>query len=127
MWPGGTGPGISGLGFRAGGILPRVVAGWANIRSRVFGLPYGDQGLLLRRALLEEVGGVPEIPLMEDVALARALRGRLCALPGTALTSAERYQAEGWFRRGARNLTVLLRYLLGVPPERLVRAYRRRS
>ena len=112
------------LAFRAPGFAARVVAGWANLRSRLFGLPYGDQGLLISRSLLEEVGGIPDLPLMEDVALARALRGRLSALQGEARTSADRYLREGWLRRGARNLWLLVRFALGADPERLARAYR---
>lgn len=111
------------LAFRAAGAAPRLVAGWANMRSRALGLPYGDQGLLIARALYDRVGGYPDIPLMEDVALARALRGRLVALPATAHTSAERYEREGWLRRGTRNLTTLALFLAGRDPARLVRRY----
>ncbi|HEU0222952.1 MAG TPA: TIGR04283 family arsenosugar biosynthesis glycosyltransferase [Paracoccaceae bacterium] len=121
-------PGMAGyfrLRFDAAGIFPRLVAGWANLRSRLFGLPYGDQGLLIPRGLYDRVGGYPEIALMEDVAIARALRGRLCALPAWAVTSAERYRAEGWLRRGARNLGTLARYLLGTPPGLLAARYDR--
>ena len=53
-----------------------IVAGWANLRSKLLGLPYGDQGLLIPRTLYDRVGGYDQIPLMEDVALARRLRGR---------------------------------------------------
>jgi hypothetical protein len=113
------------LAFRAGGMAPRLVAGWANLRSRA-GLPYGDQGLLVRRTVLASVGGVPEIPLMEDVVLARALRGRLRRINATAFTGAERYLAGGWVRCGARNLWTLARYLAGTDPERLARDYDRR-
>ncbi|MEL6169910.1 MAG: glycosyltransferase [Pseudomonadota bacterium] len=113
------------LAFRAAGFWPRIVAGWANLRSHVFGLPYGDQGLLIHRDLLDEVGGVPSLPLMEDVALARALGRRLVALDAVATTSAERYERDGWVRRGARNLWTLARYLCGVPPAALVRSYDR--
>jgi rSAM/selenodomain-associated transferase 2 len=113
------------LGFRARGWAARWVAGWANLRSRRFGLPYGDQGLVLTRTMLDSVGGVPEIPLMEDVALARALRGQLTELPLIARTSAERYESEGWFRRGRRNLWTLCRYLCGSDPERLAQDYLR--
>jgi hypothetical protein len=113
------------LAFKARGILPGFVAGWANLRSRVFGLPYGDQGLLVRRDVLEAVGGVPDLALMEDVALARALRRQLVMLDAEARTSAARYQRQGWFRRGARNLWTLARYFAGVDPERLAQAYRR--
>ena len=111
--------------FRMRGVMPVWVSAWANFRSRAFGLPYGDQGLLVRRDVYEAVGGYPDQPLMEDVALVRALKGRLQVLPAHALTSAERYQAQGWLRRGARNLWTLFRYSCGVDPERLFDAYRR--
>lgn len=114
------------LSYRAPGLAPRLVAGWANLRSRWFGLPYGDQGLLIQRSTLAEVGGFPDLPLMEDVALARALKGRLRALPATARTSAERYLDEGWLRRGARNLWTLGRYLGGSEPAALAQSYRKR-
>jgi hypothetical protein len=80
---------------------------------------------LIARTLYGEVGGHPEIPLMEDVALARRLGRRLVALDGTAVTSAERYLREGWVRRGARNLGTLGLWFAGVSPERLARRYRR--
>lgn len=109
------------LGFDKGG---RVVAAWANLRSRM-GLPYGDQGLVLPRGLYEAVGGYQDIPLMEDVAMARALKGQLRAIDVLATTSAERYRRNGWLRRGARNLWTLMRYFAGAKPERLAAAYRR--
>lgn len=112
------------LAFDARGAAPRIVAGWANLRARLFGLPYGDQGLLIPRTLYDAVGGYPDIPLMEDVALARALRGRLARLDAVAVTSAEKYRMQGWFRRGARNLWTLARYLAGADPAALARAYR---
>lgn len=114
------------LRFDGSGLAPRLVAGWANLRSRLFGLPYGDQGLLIDRQSYAEAGGFPDIPLMEDVALARALRGRLRPLSVEAITSAGRYRRDGWLRRGARNLWCLARYRAGVPPERLARDYARR-
>ncbi|MEL7106725.1 MAG: TIGR04283 family arsenosugar biosynthesis glycosyltransferase [Pseudomonadota bacterium] len=115
------------LRFRAAGLAPRIVAGWANLRARRAGLPYGDQGLVIHRDLLARVGGVPDLPLMEDVALARALRGRLVMLGATAATSAARYQADGWTRRSLRNGLTLARYLTGTPPERLRAGYSKTS
>ena len=111
------------LRFRAGGFAPRFVAGGANLRSRYLGLPYGDQGLLISRALLNAVGGVPDLPLMEDVALARALRGRLRPLGVHVTTSAQRYQTDGWVNRVTRNLGTLARYSLGADPARLKSRY----
>ncbi len=114
------------LCFDQGGLAGRLVAGWANLRSR-FGLPYGDQGLLLPRALYEGVGGYRDQPLMEDVALARALRGQLTGLPIKAVTSAAKYLDQGWLRRGGRNLWTLVRYGFGVSPEVLAKSYRARK
>ena len=112
------------LRFDQRGLTPRLVAGWANLRSAC-GLPYGDQGLLLPRALYDAVGGYPDQPLMEDVALARALRGRLARLEGIAVTSAEKYRRQGWLRRGGRNLWTLMRYIMGASPDALAESYRR--
>lgn len=113
------------LAFRSPGVAPRLVAAGANLRSRFLSLPYGDQGLFCTKALLAEIGGVPEIPLMEDVALARRLKRRLRRLPATAMTSADRYQRDGWVRRTLRNLTTLSRYFLGASPEALAKSYAR--
>lgn len=113
------------LRFAAEGAAPRLIEGWANLRSRL-GLPYGDQGLLIHRALYHRVGGFPAAPLMEDVAIARALgAGRLAPISAVARTSADRYQRNGWIRQGARNLTTLARYSLGASPETLARSYNR--
>ena len=78
------------LAFRAGGVMPRWVAGWANLRAALFALPYGDQGLLLPAADYRAAGGYPDQPLMEDVALVRALGRPLAALPVRATTAADR-------------------------------------
>jgi rSAM/selenodomain-associated transferase 2 len=113
------------LAFDSPHPMARVTAGWANLRARAFRLPYGDQGLLIARTLYDRVGGYPEIPLMEDVALARRLGRRLVALDAVAVTSAERYARRGWVRRGARNLSTLALWFAGVRPERLAEHYHR--
>jgi len=105
--------------------MPAWFAGWANLRSSLFGLPYGDQGLLMRRVAYDRAGGYPDQPLMEDVALVRTLHRPLAGLPVRALTSAERYRRAGWIRRGARNLWTLARYFSGADPAVLAAAYRR--
>ncbi len=117
--------GYAKLQFAEAGFAGRWVAAWANVRSRVFQLPYGDQGLLVPHQMYLDAGGYPDIPLMEDVALVRKLRGYLTKLDCIATTSAERYQKNGWLRRGSRNLWTLIRYFAGVSPEKLAQAYRR--
>lgn len=97
-----------------------------NWRSRVLALPYGDQGLLIGRDLYRAVGGYPEIPLMEDVAIVRRIgRARLSHLDCEALTSAERFLSDGWHGRSLRNLGCLALYVCGLPPERIARLYGR--
>jgi hypothetical protein len=111
--------------FDTRGLPARLVAGWANLRSRFFGLPYGDQGLLIARDIYGAAGGFPDQPVMEDVALARALKGKMTQVDAVAITSAEKYRRQGWLRRGARNLWTLMRYVAGASPEDLAKAYRR--
>ena len=93
-------------------------------RSRVLGLPYGDQGLILRREFYRAIDGFPPLVLMEDVALVRRIgRRRLRALRAEALTSATRYRREGFLWRPLRNLGCLVLYFLGLPPRLIMRLY----
>jgi rSAM/selenodomain-associated transferase 2 len=93
-------------------------------RCRVLGLPYGDQGLLIHRDLLIRAGGMKPLPLMEDVDLVRRLgRRRLRLLDADAVTSAEKWQRDGYLRRSARNLFCLSLWFAGVPPRLIRRIY----
>ena len=101
--------------------LERAVA-W---RCRVMSLPYGDQGLLIRRTLLREAGGIRPLPLMEDVDLIRRIgRRRLTQLDAAAVTSAAKWERDGWRRRSVRNLLCLGLWFAGVPPHRIAMLYR---
>ena len=92
-------------------------------RARWFGLPFGDQGLLISRDLYERLGGYRTIPLMEDVDMIRRIgKWRITFLDSAAITSAERYR-KGYLRRTALNQVCLALYVLGVPPRWIVRLY----
>jgi rSAM/selenodomain-associated transferase 2 len=100
--------------------LERLVA-W---RCRVLALPYGDQGLLVHRDTLLAAGGMRPLPLMEDVDLVRRLgRHRLVGLNAGAVTSAAKWERDGWYRRSGRNLLCLSLWHLGVPAARIARIY----
>ena len=106
------------------GIMPRLLEALVHLRCLVFGLPYGDQGLLISRRLYDRLGGFRPLPLMEDVDLVRRLKRReLVMLKSRAVTSGERYRREGYLLRSLRNLACILLYYLRVPPRVLVRLY----
>lgn len=105
----------------------RLVAFGANLRTRLFSLPYGDQGLLLTRDAYDRVGGYQSLPLFEDVTLVRALaaQGRIRVLPAAITVSARRWERDGVFARSLRNLRLLYRWSRGVSVEQLAREYER--
>jgi rSAM/selenodomain-associated transferase 2 len=109
-------------------------AGWfraiewsMNWRSRLTGIATGDQALFVRREVLVAAGGVPEIPLMEDLVLSQRLKryGRPVCLAAAVVTSSRYWEEHGVVRAILRMWYFRLRYFLGASPERLVKAYYR--
>jgi rSAM/selenodomain-associated transferase 2 len=100
----------------------RLIEAGVALRVKLLALPYGDQGLLLSRRLYDESGGYRPLPLMEDVDLVRRV-GRVERLDVEAITSAERWRRDGWFRRSSRNLLCLSLYQLGMSADRVARIY----
>ncbi len=103
----------------------RVIERGVAWRVRWLRLPYGDQGLFVRREVFIRLGGYPLQPLMEDVAFAHRLvrEGPVWELDLALVTSARRWERDGWWRRSARNLVLVTFYALGVAPDWLARAY----
>lgn len=102
---------------------------WANPLVRwwmgKWGVVYGDQSVFLRREFYDAVGGMPALPIMEDVALSRKLR----RAPGFRLidpplrTSLRRFARRGRFWTRLQNIFYVLLFRCGVPAERLYRWY----
>jgi rSAM/selenodomain-associated transferase 2 len=102
-------------------LLETIVAA----RCKTLGLAYGDQGLLIARRFYEQLGGFADIPLMEDVDLVRKIgRARLHFFHTRAITSAERYEKDGYLRRMAKNARCLAMWYAGSAPEDIVKKYR---
>ncbi len=103
----------------------RRIEDLANWRAKTFGLPYGDQGLLISEDYYTHLGGFKPLRLMEDVDLVRRIGPkRLHELPTAAVTSARRYRRDGWWGRPIKNLICLGLYYLGVPIDFIARLYR---
>lgn len=116
------------FGIRLSGERPlfRLVAGLINLRSCLTGIATGDQGLCMRRTLFEAVGGFPEIPLMEDVALSKSLRAvvRPRCLPVRLTTSSRRWESRGAWRTIWLMWCLRWAYWRGADPAELARRYR---
>lgn len=123
-------PGVAGgaFGFAIAGDFAgrRIVESTTNWRARRWQLPYGDQALFLRREVFTQLGGFPEMPIMEDYEIVRRLRrvGRIAIAPGPAVTSGRRWQRLGWMRTTLTNRAIILAYRFGVSPSRLAKWYR---
>lgn len=105
--------------------LMRGARARCGLLLRLGGRILGDQAMFIRREVLERIGGVPDVPLMEDVELCRRLRplGRLVLANATVLTSTRRFRKLGVFRTYWRMCAVELRHRLGASPEELRRHY----
>ena len=102
-----------------------LTAALINLRSRLTGIATGDQALFVRRTVFEAMGGFEDIPLMEDVAFTRALkgRGRVARLRARVTTSARRWQRDGPLHTVLLMWWLRFLYWRGVPPAELKRRY----
>jgi len=98
------------------------------VRFHLFHRFMGDQAIFVRRTVLEKIGGVPEVPLMEEFELCRLLRrtGRLALAPTVVSTSARRFNEQGVLRTYARMGRVMWQYRWGTAPADLKRIYERK-
>jgi len=123
-------PGVAAGAFRlkiaGNGCGFRIIELLANMRSRLLQLPYGDQAIFVRTAVFSEVGGFPEIPVMEDFELIKRLKrkGRIRILPLPAATSPRRWKKLGLLRTTLINQVIIIGYLLGIRPQKLADWYR---
>ena len=126
---GGAVAGAFSLAFDDPSAAFRWIAWWGNARARVLGLSFGDQGLFCRRGDYTRAGGFRDLPIGEDLDLARRLArlGRFAVLRERAVTSARRYRETGILRQLLRNWRVEAGWFAGVPPATLARWYRGES
>ena len=107
------------------GAMLALVAAAMNARSRLTGIATGDQAIFVRRAAFEAAGGFPPIPLMEDIALSKALKrvSPPARVAERATTSGRRWERRGTVATIALMWRLRLAYALGADPHRLARRY----
>ena len=107
----------------------RLIERAANWRSRNLQMPYGDQALFLKTSLFREMGGFPDIPIMEDLEFVRRLRkrGGIVIAPVPAVTSARRWLALGLWRTTLINQCALAAYYAGVSLPSIAGWYHRKK
>jgi rSAM/selenodomain-associated transferase 2 len=105
--------------------LLALVGFMISLRSRLSRVGTGDQAIFVRREIFAELGGYPDIPLMEDVAFSRGLkrRGAVACLRSRVVSSARRWEVDGIWRTILKMWTLKTFYLLGISPVRLKRYY----
>jgi len=104
----------------------RLVEWGVRVRSHLFQMPYGDQGIFLKASVFQNMGGFPDLPILEDFELIRRLRqkGRIAIARAAVITSSRRWQKLSVFRATLINQLIIIGYLLGVSPTRLALWYR---
>jgi len=105
----------------------KIISWFANLRSRLERVPYGDQAQFITADLFRELGGFADIPIMEDVELFRKIRKLglpIVILRDRVKTSARRWEKEGILRRTLTNWWLRIRYRFGTSPETLKLQYR---
>ena len=103
----------------------RIVERLMNRRSCFTGMATGDQAIFVRRDAFEQVGGYPDIPLMEDLELSRRLKrlSRPACVRAPVITSSRRWEEKGILRTVLLMWSLRLAWFLGVSPRRLARIY----
>lgn len=104
----------------------RLVEWGVKWRSRLFQLPYGDQAIFLKATTFHQLGGFPELPIMEDFEFVRRLRakGRIAIAPANVITSGRRWENLGVLKTTLINQLAIAAYFVGISPERIARWYR---
>ncbi|MEB3293650.1 MAG: TIGR04283 family arsenosugar biosynthesis glycosyltransferase [Synechococcales bacterium] len=96
-------------------------------RSHLCQLPYGDQALFIKTNTFHQVGGFPDLPIMEDFVWVQQLKrlGKIAIAPVPVQTSARRWQKLGIWKTTGMNQLIILGYFLGISTERLRILYRK--
>lgn len=116
------------LGIKSERLIFRLIEKMVYIRSRLTGIPYGDQAIFIKKEFFTRMNGHQEIPIMEDVELMRRIKKighKIYIIREKVRTSPRRYEKEGVIYCTMRNWLLIGLYYLGMKPEKLVKLYYR--
>jgi rSAM/selenodomain-associated transferase 2 len=107
--------------------LYRIIERVANFRARHLRVFYGDGGIFIQRAHFYQIGGFPDIPIMDEIGFSRKIRrlGKTVIVAPGIHISPRRWEKNGIVRTTLLNWFITLLYFLGVSPFRLAKLYRR--
>ena len=107
-------------------IFARIIENLANIRTKIFSLPYGDQGLLISKEYYQKIGGYKKVKIMEDLDIIKKIGGKnLIILDAYIKTSSENYVRDGWIYRPLKNIICLTLFLFKIDTNTIYKFYYR--
>ena len=103
----------------------RLITRLANLRSKFFGMAYGDQAFFVKNSTFQQMNGFAEFPICEDIDFFKRLRklGPVILLKEKSLTSPRRWMKEGIWFTTLRNILIMILFKLGFPPRILTKWY----
>jgi rSAM/selenodomain-associated transferase 2 len=115
------------LGIKSEKFIFRIIESVASLRSRITGIPFGDQAIFIRKDYFDRIGGYKDLPIMEDVELMGRIKkrgDRITIIKQKAKTSPRRWEKESVIGCTLRNWLLQMLYVLHVSPDRLSKLYR---
>ncbi len=102
-----------------------VIAAFMNQRSRLTGIATGDQAIFVKCSVFEQIGGFPDLPLMEDIVLSQRLKAvsRPACLRAKVTTAGRRWEKHGILRTILTMWWLRLRFYFGADPQQLAIEY----
>ena len=101
------------LKFDNSSIFAYFIAKWANFRSKVFNMPFGDQCLLINRLYYKSIGGYEEIDKMEDMEIMLKIPNKNKFFFKSYIeTSFNKYKNNGILTQSCKNILNQILFLL---------------
>lgn len=108
-------------------IWMKICGYMSNLRVKLRKIAFGDQGIFIKKELFEEIGGMPDLPIMEDLELSLRLKRNkyyFKQIDSYIITSSRRFLDKGIFKTMAQMQKLQLQYLCGRDINKINKEYR---